>query len=59
MKSCRLFGQYVCLCELGKKGENCEEKGTLFLFFSSHGDFIGHSRCHFYKHMFGKVKTAN
>ena len=31
-KSCRQFGQYICLCEKGKTGRNCEEQGTLSFF---------------------------
>ncbi|XP_020614819.1 neurotrimin-like [Orbicella faveolata] len=39
-KSCRQFGQYLCLCEKGKTGRNCEEQGMLSKFFSSYGVFI-------------------
>ena len=45
-KSCRQFGQYVCLCEKGKTGENCEEEGMLSLFFRSYVVFLGHSSRH-------------
>ena len=34
VKSCRKFGQYLCLCEKGKKGTDCKEKGMSSLFFA-------------------------
>ena len=46
-KSCRQFGQYLCLCEKGKSGANCEEQGTFSKFFSSFVIFIGRSSPHF------------
>ena len=36
-KSCRQFGQFVCLCKPGKKGTDCTEDGMLSLLFFSAG----------------------
>jgi len=46
-KSCRQFGQYLCLCEKGKTGKNCEEQGTLSKLFSAYVVFIGHFSRHY------------
>lgn len=32
-KSCRKFGQFVCLCKQRKKGTDCKEDGMSSLFF--------------------------
>ena len=34
VKHCRKFGQYLCLCEKGKKGTDCKEDGMSSLFFA-------------------------
>ena len=39
-QSCRQFGQYVCLCEKGKTGKDCEEKGTLSQFVRCYWVFV-------------------
>ena len=31
-KSCRKFGQFICLCKQRKKGTDCKEKGVIFVF---------------------------
>ena len=30
-KICRQFGKFICLCEKGKRGSNCEENGMFIL----------------------------